>query len=495
MSRICKNFFFKIYIFFFLIGTRDNSTYKVIFDKVFEMKLILTVFSLYPMYQICYSIGCRTLPPGLDRLSHGIDITKFDLLPTDFTKSNGFARNIFDFTCNKSKKWTNLFIPTLVYDLPDQIESITHFPGGILDTEFDNYSSYQDIKNTQSSKVGLKFLGGMFGFSGTSTKSMEKIIANQRSLLSVSAHVSAIEVQLIPYWAVTESFYMREFYDKFLPNTYAENPAKYQEFLSLFGTHYFTTARFGGLLKVNIEINKNYAKTLSAQNMEIQASLSFLNIISLSGGYSKGSQRVDTNFKQNSLVKEIYYGGNANLITGANGFKNWWDSAQRNPWIFGGQLTSILNLIPEGAKKIALSTAYTVKLDYAYLDELSLSLTLLKRESYNNDLLKQIEALRKQDIPSHYEVQKLGLIVEEFIKPNFGGLRPHFGGGSGPQFGGGSRPHFGGGSRPQFGGGSRPQFGGGSRPHFGGGSRPQFGGGSRPQFGGGSRPRPNFGRP
>jgi hypothetical protein len=384
------------------------------------MKFLLIVLSLFAVLQKSYSKECSSLPPGLDRLSHGIDITSFDLFPTDFTKANGFARNIFDFTCNKSKKWTNPFIPTLVYDLPDQIESITNFPGGIMDTKVENYKSYQDIKKTQSSNVGLGFLGGMFGFSGSSTKSMEEIIANQKSLLSVSAHVSAIEVQLTPYWAETEGFFMKEFFDKFLPNTYAENPAKYQEFLSTFGTHYFTTARFGGLLKVDIETNMNYASTMTAQNMEFQASLSYLEKLSLSGGHSKGSQSVDINFKQNSLVKEVYYGGNANLITGSNGFQNWWDSAQRNPWIFGGQLMSILKIIPEGPKKIALNTAYNVKLDFAYLDELSLSLTLLKRNpaidmAMANNLVNQIGALRGQVIPSHAAVEKLGQTVEQFV--------------------------------------------------------------------------------
>jgi hypothetical protein len=66
-----------------------------------KMKLLFIVLSFYTVIQTSYSIGCSSLPPGLDKLSHGIDITKFDLLPTDFTKSNGFARNIFDITSNK----------------------------------------------------------------------------------------------------------------------------------------------------------------------------------------------------------------------------------------------------------------------------------------------------------------------------------------------------------------------------------------------------------
>jgi hypothetical protein len=73
----------------------------------------------------------------------------------------------------------------------------------------------------------------------------------------------------------------------------------------------------------------NFASTMSAQNMGIQASLSYLEKLSLSGGHSKGGQTVDTNFKQNSLVKEVFCGGNANLISGSKGFHDWWDSTQK----------------------------------------------------------------------------------------------------------------------------------------------------------------------
>jgi hypothetical protein len=36
-----------------------------------------------------------------------------------------------------------------------------------------------------------------------------------------------------------------------LPNNYLENPVKYQEFLTKFGTHFFQTATFGGAFGVS----------------------------------------------------------------------------------------------------------------------------------------------------------------------------------------------------------------------------------------------------
>ncbi len=73
--------------------------------------------------------ACGALPPGFDKLSHGIDFAKFEIFLEGITTEAWFAGISFDFTCDQIKTWTN---PALKYDLPDQIESITALPGGIL---------------------------------------------------------------------------------------------------------------------------------------------------------------------------------------------------------------------------------------------------------------------------------------------------------------------------------------------------------------------------
>ncbi len=97
------------------------------------MKLFLIALSLYSIINACYgATPCASLPPGIEKLRHGIDLVSFDMFPEDVTTEPGLAGAIFDFTCDEKKKWANPAIPATQYDLPDQIESITALPGGIL---------------------------------------------------------------------------------------------------------------------------------------------------------------------------------------------------------------------------------------------------------------------------------------------------------------------------------------------------------------------------
>lgn len=115
------------------------------------------LFLLCSITHICYSgKQCISLPYELDILPHAIDITKYDFLPTNIANTEGL--HVFDFTCDKGKKWTNPYAHTLVNDLPDQIESITPITSakGILESEIEVFHTYQDIKvsvKKSSSKI------------------------------------------------------------------------------------------------------------------------------------------------------------------------------------------------------------------------------------------------------------------------------------------------------------------------------------------------------
>jgi hypothetical protein len=85
-------------------------------------------------------------------------------------------------------------------------------------------------------------------------------------------------------------------------------------------------------------------------------------------------------------------------------------------------LEPILSLLPNGLKKNAVNTAIPVKLDYAYLDELSRSLQFLKiyPKSHINftlvdNYITQINAERVKPIPPHDRVVQLGTTIEGFV--------------------------------------------------------------------------------
>jgi hypothetical protein len=87
-----------------------------------------------------------------------------------------------------------------------------------------------------------------------------------------------------------------------------------------------------------------------------------------------------------------------------------------------GHLEPITSLLPNGLKKNAVNTAIGVKLDYAYLDELSRSLKFLKKYPKShinfpvvNNYITQINAERIKPIPPHDRVVKLGAAIEGFV--------------------------------------------------------------------------------
>jgi hypothetical protein len=262
-------------------------------------------------------------------------------------------------------------------------------------------------------------------------KAMIKIDAEEKTLTTVSAHVSAFAAELLPSWTANAGAYLKQFYTQFLPNNYLENPGKYQEFLNTFGTHWFQNGHFGGKMILEIETNKAYAMSTNSKTLGVSASATFFNILTLSGGHKKGLTKVDKHYYENSVFTASYYGGVAELIKtgGLSGFDGWSASVHKSPWIFGGQMTSIVDFLPAGPKKNAVNTALIVKLDYSYLDEMARNINILKQNPYidmagANSLINQAVALRGQVIPPHDRVQQLGAAVDGFIDANKGKTAP-----------------------------------------------------------------------
>jgi hypothetical protein len=129
------------------------------------MKLFFIALSLFAIIKSCYSATpapakvvvqtakpvqpqppqeCHLLPPGLERLRHGVDAETFDMFPPDLSAPEGFVKPIFDFTCNQNKKWMDPYTNT-VYDLPDQVASITKEDSESMNQNIDFHNDYQNI--------------------------------------------------------------------------------------------------------------------------------------------------------------------------------------------------------------------------------------------------------------------------------------------------------------------------------------------------------------
>jgi len=207
---------------------------------------------------------------------------------------------------------------------------------------------------------------------------------------------------------------MKMFYDQLLPNNYLENPAKYQEFLATFGTHFFQTATFGGTFRVGTQQTRDYALKHTTEELKTQLNILFMNQT------GQGKQIPEKTFLDKIEIN--WYGGNADLSPGKLNFSHWSSSVSSYPWLIAGHLEPIASLLPNGLKKNAINTAIGVKLDYAYLDELSRSLQILKKYPKSpinfplvNNYITQINAERVKPIPPHDRVLQLGAAIEGFF--------------------------------------------------------------------------------
>jgi hypothetical protein len=385
------------------------------------MKLFLIALSLYSIIHACY--GCGDLPPGMDKMSHGIDSTMFEMFPDDITTEAGFAGTIFDFTCDQKKTWTNPGNTALKYDLPDQVESITALPSGTLSHKAVVANSYQDRTKITDNSIDISGTFGNFTpkLSATAHRQMQKMIAGDRTLLRVTGHASAYQVELKPYWMEKMGSSMKSFVDTQLPNNYAENPAKFQEFVNTFGTHYFTKANFGGVMNLEMDTSKDYSEKNSEKDLQLKAGIAYGEIFSANGTHHTNQNLTDKAFAQASNIKSYYFGGNADLInTGLDGFQKWWASALAQPWLFGGKLEQISSFLPAGLKKNAVQTAINIKLDWAALDEMTTGLGYLKQNPHidmntANSFIAQVQAERVKPIPPHDRVMQLRGAIDNFI--------------------------------------------------------------------------------
>jgi hypothetical protein len=129
--------------------------------------ICVTVLLLLIAIRYSDATACQRLPPQLERLIRGIDITELDLIPTELTHANGFNHPIMEFTCNNVRKWSNPSDPSILYDVPDQVETINSLPGGILDFKSHLYKNHEDVKKMMSVNVGLGYTPGFFSVSGS----------------------------------------------------------------------------------------------------------------------------------------------------------------------------------------------------------------------------------------------------------------------------------------------------------------------------------------
>ena len=100
----------------------------------------------------------------------------------------------FSFNC-QGKKWKHPFDPNLVFDVPDQIDTINTLPGGVLNTKTSLIETTDDYKKSMSVDVGLDVNTveyGAYSASGSYKKAQENLVNTTKSIVQVSVEMRMI---------------------------------------------------------------------------------------------------------------------------------------------------------------------------------------------------------------------------------------------------------------------------------------------------------------
>ena len=381
--------------------------------------LVATIFLLKGI--LTQGDVCNNIPAGLNRLALGVDITILSLEPLDFNQPDGYAGPVIDLTCNEGKVWKNPY-DQKVYQLPDQVWSMVSVPDSWLNAVTKIYKSYSDVKNEMSANAGVGLISGMFS-SSASYKSMNEAISNKSEEISdVFSFVSTTQAVFAPAIILGLNHYGQIFVDN-LPENFTESPSDYYDFISVFGTHYFGKGKFGGYIRNYFETSSEYYLTHSEHDIQVQATGSFFNLLKADGGYDGSTFEVDEEFSKNTNSFVIYYGGDTNLLQ-ADGLPKWQPTVPENPWIFGGSLIPIYEMINVTKKQDSMKQAVQAHLDKAYLGELSrlLQSALIRYEWGNTTVIKSLQVQVNQEldkvIPDHEVVTQLGDAVNFQLTPD-----------------------------------------------------------------------------
>ncbi|XP_059157990.1 perivitellin-2 67 kDa subunit-like [Physella acuta] len=375
---------------------------------------IVTVLTV--MVGLAQAANCQNLPPGLSKIVQGVDISKLDLLPLDNTGDNGILKPIFDFTCSKGNKWTNS--KGVVYDLPDQIVHIDTLPGGSFTSRIAYYKDYKELKNEMSTNVGLDAMTAMFAFSlSASYKKLKHAIDNSSTQTSeASAFLSVFRADVNTPDFLTLDEQLKSYIDKSLNGTFESSAQAYDKIIELFGTHYFSSANFGGYIRVLLETDEKYALNKSESDIKANAKASLDQLGSGKFDFSKEKLKTDEQFKTATHKTVKYYGGETNNTENVD-FPAWQSTIEKNPWLYSGKLVPISDLIKDETKKSSMIKAVKNHLLKGFLDELETSTHSLS-ENFDNFIIKDLwskaKLLQKNKILSEDDVNALAKTVEDY---------------------------------------------------------------------------------
>ncbi|KAH9387861.1 hypothetical protein TYRP_009059 [Tyrophagus putrescentiae] len=286
-------------------------------------------------------------------MARGIDITRLDL---NTLQDDSFRATLIEFSCeDEDRKWSMGGVDKVFWKT-DQVSGANPVPGGTMVSETVIAESSEELKNSMAAKVSLEADVPLGGFSvSAGAKMSEESKFQKKSLVAeTTAFVSAFQVDFyLPkqlFSSLSRSF--TDFFDAGTPvKKYINDTARYDDFVSTFGTHYFTQASLGGYMSMKTGI--------------------------ISGGaeYEKAKEKSGENFNKATKITFAYLGGDPVSIDLDSQKPNeylteWTKTVLVKPHLFKGRLRGMEELVENPELRVEVKKAIRIYMIRAYLDEI-----------------------------------------------------------------------------------------------------------------------------
>jgi len=260
------------------------------------------------------------------------------------------------------------------YDVPDQVISIDLMEKENMITNFAIIHNLNDIKTQFKNDFpkNVDYFRGFFSNADRYKKQEDTLLNSTKFLATMKAESRTIKINFAPRTSLRKSLseFVNDFIEEELLNSYEDNPEKYKEFISMYGTHYFKSGTFGGAFVFTSEIEPTARHIFSDKEIASHIESYYLSIIRRKGAILKPKDLKNEIklIKEKLTTTQSYFGGDE-LLLEIDRYDTWLATLIKSPWLIGGELAPITELIKNENMKHDLNKAIEIHMGLAYLKE------------------------------------------------------------------------------------------------------------------------------